>query len=119
MINLLELERRYIDAAIANGEAISNGNSRIANREYHKLTNIYKKLNKDRVTARAFYENLLLSQNYYVQIWVAAHLLGLNMDVDAALNILEQLSTRTDIGIISLDAEMTIKEWKKNEYLLF
>ena len=119
MIDLMELERRYIDAAIANGEAISNGNSRTANREYHKLTKIYKILSKDRVTARAFYSDLLLSQNYYVQIWVAAHLLGLNMDVDAALEILEQLSSRTDIGIISLEAEMTIKEWKKNGYLLF
>jgi hypothetical protein len=48
MINQSMLIQKYIGSAVAQGEAIKIGEHKIANREYDKLTQIYRKLEKDR-----------------------------------------------------------------------
>jgi len=118
-MNLIKAKEKYINASIAHGLASDVGNSRIANREYYKLSRIYHELEKDKEVANDFYEELLQFPNYLVQIWVAAHLLGMNLNVDMALKMLDRISKMENIGIIRFTAEMTIKEWKKNGYLIF
>ena len=113
------LVKKYVDAAIAHGEASKIGDYKIANREYDKLTRIYRKLEKDRTLAIAIIHELFQNPNYLVLGWASAHAIGLNISIDKAEKTLGEISKRTDIGIVRLTAEMTLKEWKKKGKLTF
>lgn len=119
MKNINTLFEEYTQAALEHGKALASGDHKITNKAYAKLTRIYKKLEKDHVFAETILNDLLQHDNYLVRICAAAHALGLNISVDNAQNILDEISKRTDIGIIRLEAEMTLKEWRKKGELKF
>jgi hypothetical protein len=118
-MNLEKLKEKYIIAAKAQGEASCDGNSRIANREYSKLAKIYHEVIQNKEDASSFLFDLLQFSDPYVQIWAAAHLLGMNLHVDSALRVLQQIADMNMKGmeIVSFDAQMTIKQWKANGHL--
>lgn len=111
--------KEYIQTAIERGNALTKGDYRTANKSYKKLTKIYKKFEKDLPFAEVMLQDLIRCDNYLVQICAAAHSLGLNILVDEAQKILLEISRRRDIGIIRLEAETTLEEWKKKGRLKF
>lgn len=111
--NLSTLVELYVQAAVAHGDATLTGDYKSANRQYLKLTRIYKKIEKDRENAHLFFEGLFNHTNASVKTWAAAHALSLGVQTQVALKVLEQVSQDRNIGVIRLDAEMTLKEWKK------
>jgi len=113
------LFEKYVAAAIAHSEASNVGNFKIANREYAKLTRIYRKFEKDHALAESMINELLKNPNRHVLGWASAHALGLNINVEKAEKILEDLSIMTDLGINRLGSEMTLKEWRKKGKLTF
>ena len=119
MKNQSSLIQKYINAAIANGEAVKVGNHRVANREYAKLTRIYRKLEKDHSLANTIINELLQNPNHLVFGWASAHALGLNISVDKAEKLLDEITKMSGIGILRLDAEMTLKEWRRKRKLTF
>ena len=119
MTTLSLLVKQYADAAIAHEEASKRGDYKVANREYAKLTRIYRKLEQDPVLAQGVISELFNSSHYSVLEWASAHALGLNISVARAEKMLEEISQMTDIGIVRLGAEMTLKEWQRKGKLTF
>lgn len=117
--NVVLLVEEYIQGAVAHGNATLAGDYKLANHQYRKLTRIYKKIAKNRELALTFFSDLFQHPNASVRTWAAAHSLGLGIQTQSALKVLEQISQDHNIGIVRLDAEMTLKEWIKKGELKF
>jgi hypothetical protein len=116
---LSEYYDKFVNAAILQGEATKSGASKTANRQYTILNRIYIKAQKDIDDAGIFYRNLRKHSEPNVQLTACAHSLALGLDIEESENILHVLSQNEDIGILGLNAEMTLKVWKKQGYLKF
>ena len=117
--NLTDYYDTFVNAAKLQGEATKTGDPKTANRQYTILKKIYIHAQKDITGAEIFYRNLRKHPEANVQLTASAHSLALGLDIAEAENILDNLSQNKQIGILSLNAEMTLKVWKKQGYLKF
>lgn len=117
--DLTEYYDEFINAAKLQGEATKAGDSRTANKQYTILKRIFVKAQKDIETAKIFYKNLRNNSEPNVKLWASAHSLALGLDIAVAENILDVLSKNENIGILRINAEMTLKVWKEDGYLKF
>jgi len=118
-IDLNQYHDEFIRAAILEGEATKNGDAKTGNRQYAILKRIFMKAQKCIDSAKLFYMNLRKNEEANVQIWACAHSLALGIGTDEAEKVLEILSKNRKIGILRLNAEMTLKVWKEQGYLKF
>lgn len=111
--NVEEALKLFEDAAIKQSDASNNGKSKIANRNYDKIVSSisYLKNNDSLKELTRFYEH----SNVFVRIWAASYLLPLYER--KSLKILKEIADRNVLG--SLEAEMTIKEWKNGNLKTF
>ncbi len=112
------IKQKYFENAISHWQASDKGNYRVANRAYYELSKIYQQLSKDKKFAELFLKDMLQSEELSVQLWAATHSLGLNVNVNMAIETLERISQMEKIGINRFDAEMTLKEWKNNRLIV-
>lgn len=113
--DLKEALKLFEDAAIKRGEAIRNGRSKIANRNYDKMADIakYLRANNSLHELSIFYIHpdiaLRLSAAYLLPVYEKE-----------SIKVLKEIAKMD--GIESFNAEMTIKEWKngnlRNYYTL-
>jgi hypothetical protein len=108
----------YIDAAIQHGEANLNPNPKIANKNYATLHRIYKYFQNHSDLAPEFYSKLYDHKDASVRTWASAHSLGLRINIVLAEMILETLAKDTSLGILRLNAQYTLENWKKQGYLI-
>ena len=96
----------FEEAAIKQEEAIRSGKSKIANRNYDKMRSvvIFLKSNKSLGRLAVYY----VHPNLSVRAWAASYLLPLYEK--ESIRVLKEIVNMKTFG--SLDAEMTIKEWK-------
>ena len=118
-IDLSEYRNQFINAAKLQDESIKRGDSKTANRQYDILTEIFIKAQKDPIGAKEFYRNLREENDANVKEAACAHSLALGLDIAEAETILAALARDETIGITALNAEMTLKVWKKQGYLKF
>lgn len=99
----LILFERY---SVKKGEAMDSGNNKLANRCYNSIENIISFLREKKGLSRLaiFYSHT----NVFVRLSAAAYLLP--VFEKESLEVMKKLSREN--GIVSLNAEMTIKEWK-------
>lgn len=117
MKNIDLIIETYIVAAITYGEETEEGNYKVVNREYRKLTKIYRKMETDLDIAQQILEKLLIHPNDHVRLWAAAHALGLNLYVNQSIEILEDVSKRPKF--LGFDAKMTLEVWREQGKLSF
>jgi hypothetical protein len=108
----------FIDAAIKHGEATINPNAKIANKNYAILHRIYKYFQNHRGLAPDFYAKLFENENVSVRTWASAHSLGLKINIIMAESILDDLAKDKSRGILRLNAQYTLENWKKQGYLI-
>ncbi|KJS16092.1 MAG: hypothetical protein VR69_10855 [Peptococcaceae bacterium BRH_c4b] len=109
----------YRSYAALHWSASREGDYKTANKNYAKLTKIYKSfLNSKELSERAL-PQLLNDSNYSVQVWAAAHCLGLGLYKDAAVNRLEHISKMSANEAPSFEAKMTLQVWKEKGTLTF
>lgn len=114
--NLKEALKFFEDAAIKYGEAIRNGKSKIANRNFDILADIAKYLRKN----NSLYELSIFYTHPDISLrsWAATYLLPVYEK--ESIKVLKEIAKMD--GIESFNAEMTIKEWKngnlRNYYTL-
>lgn len=114
--NLKEALKFFEDAAIKYGEAIRNGKSKIANRNFDILADIAKYLRKN----NSLYELSIFYTHPDISLrsWAATYLLPVYEK--ESIKVLKEVAKMD--GIESFNAEMTIKEWKngnlRNYYTL-
>jgi hypothetical protein len=117
--DLLDYYDKFVNAAILQGESIKKGDSKTANKQYTILKRIYVRAQTDIDSAKIFYNNLRSNSEANVKLWACAHSLALGIDIIESENILNTLSQDEEIGILSLNSEMTLKVWRKQGYLKF
>ncbi len=113
------LFRDFVSAAQLHGEATLNGDDKLANKQAARLAKIYRHLQGDRQFALSFLQALFQHPSASVRVWASAHALGLGIQTNEASSILEQVSGDSRLGILRLDAQMTLKEWRKKGKLEF
>ena len=94
------------------------GDYKVGNREAKKLINIFKLFEKDPVLADECIPLLLKSENVVVRLKGAAYCLALRRNVDIGEKVLKEISMDKQYGIHRFDAEMTLKQWHEQGFLL-
>jgi hypothetical protein len=110
---------KYNKFAIQHREGIYEGNYRKTNKAYSELTKLYKAFLKDKKIAETALPILLKNSDIRIRTFAAAHSLGLNIYITEATKILQEVSSMKEIGILSFNAEMTLKVWQEQGYLKF
>jgi len=122
MSNLQKIKQQYIDSAMLHSLASAEGNYKVANKQALKLKNIYLKIENCKIDYNILLE-LLDHADVSVQVWAAAHLLGLNYEVKKAENRLLKISEMHGRGIQDnmriFAAKKTLEEWKVQGCLKF
>lgn len=115
----IQIFEKYVECSIEHRSSIKNGDHRNANKAYKKLSKLYKYFVENRSLAE---ETLLCLMRYFdpnVQIWAAAHALGLLIDIENAEKTLMNISQTFSNELLGLSAEMTLREWKTKGKLVF
>jgi hypothetical protein len=105
----------FVNAAVQHGEA---RNAKVANKNAAILHRIYRFFQNHVDLASEFYSRLYDHDNVSVKTWASAHSLGLKVNVIVAELILEDLAKDKSLGILRLNAEYTLENWKKQGYLI-
>jgi hypothetical protein len=100
----------YRSAAEAHGAATEDGNHRAANRHHDALAEVYRELRNRGPNAQGELLPLLDDINVHVRAWAAAHALEFCPERGEA--VLKRLASGNP-GVVRLNAEMTLSEWKK------
>ena len=109
----------YRNYAILHWDASREGDYKTANNNYTKLTKVYKQFLGDEKLRNIVLIQLLNDNNYAVQVWAAAHSLGLGQYKDDALSKLEFISKLSSNEAPSFEAKMTLKVWREKRKLTF
>jgi hypothetical protein len=116
--NIEKYYYEFISAAIKHGEASINPNAKIANKNYAILHRIYKYFQNHLDLASEFYGKLYNHKDPSVRLGASAQSLGLKVNIVIAEMILEELAKDEGLGILRLNAELTLENWKKQGYLI-
>jgi len=95
-----------IDIATVNGDYKTN------NKEFKKRNKLFKFVENDIEMAKEVYSHLLMHPCITTKISSASECLKLNIYIDEAVEILEEISKRADVGIRGLSAEMVLRVWR-------
>jgi hypothetical protein len=102
----------FIGAAIRHGEATLSPDAKVANKNYAALHRIYKYFQNHLDLATAFYSSLYDHEDASVRTWASAHSLALKINIAIAEMILDDISKEKSLGILSLNAQYTLANWK-------
>jgi hypothetical protein len=116
--NLGKYYFEFIDAAIKHGEATLCPDAKVANKHYATLHRIYKYFQNHLDLASAFYSSLYDHEDASVRTWAGAHSLALKINIAIAETMLDDISKEKSYGILSLNAQYTLANWKKRGYLI-
>ena len=114
-----KLIAEYINNAVIQGEATLSGDYKTGNKASKKMLKTYKIFEQHGDVALEILVQLLEDHRINVKIWAASHALGLGKLVKQALAVLDEISKRPDIGILRLNAEMTLKVYQEKGSLKF
>ena len=98
-------------------QANLSGDYKTNNREWERLTKHYRAFEKDLELGHCCIDRLIESSNVVVKTYAAAYCLALSYNVERAVSVLEEIASDPGNGIFRLDAEMTLKVWRKQGYL--
>ena len=87
-------------------------NYKTHNNEMKKLSKLFNITSKDENLCNEVYSVLLNSDNEVTLLTASTECLKLNIFIEKAESNLKKLIDRKDLGIISFNAEMTLKVWK-------
>jgi len=109
----------YRNYAVLHWDASREGDYKTANKNYAKLTEIYKQLLSSEKLREKVLIHLLNDKNYAVQLWAAAHSLALGQFKEDAASKLEFISKLSANGAPSFEAKMTLQVWREKGILTF
>lgn len=85
---------------------------RVNNREAKKLYRLFLILKEDLTLAKEVYSQLLWHDCVTTRSIAAAECLRLNIFVQEAVSVLEEISKRDDVGITRFEAETALQIWR-------
>ena len=111
------VEREFLETAVRRAEFLRSGQPKKANKEYARLYALKGRIRRLKDRGEAALKRIANDSDPEVQISAAALLLAI--DELFATELLERIQ-KSDIGLPSFTAEMTLREWRKGairEYL--
>lgn len=106
----------YIRICAILAETYMNGDSKRGNSEGKKIVKLFKLLEKNPDLAINSLPLLFSCNNPVTRTKAAAECISLNICVDEAKKVLEDIANSGE-PIIGLNAEMTLKMWKEQGYI--
>ena len=103
------LVRTHAEAAELHGRASIDGDHNSATVQYARLIAAWRELRAQGEDGRSVLTGLLHDSNPRVRLWAAPHVLEFAPALAEAE--LERLAQRP-VGVVRLDAEMTLSEWR-------
>jgi hypothetical protein len=119
MKDIKKIIEEYKYFAVLHWNASREGDYKTANKNYAKLTKIFKQLQGSEELQEKVLVQLLNDNNYAVQLWAAAHSLGLGQYKDDAVSKLEFISKMNADEAPSFEAKMTLQVWREKGTLTF
>lgn len=108
-----EVLRQYEESGKIMYQATLDGNYKANNREGRRLLKIFKYFEINREFASDCIKDMLNSENVVVRTKAAAYCLALNENVDVAIEVLSEISSKKENGIFGFNAKMTLEVWEK------
>ena len=118
-IDIKKLLVKYRKWAIQHGQGSSEGDYRKTNKAYKELTKIFNLFENNQKIADIILSILLRDDDVNTRIFAASHSLGLSKYIEQSKEVLKQIANEKKFGIISFNAEMTLRVWEKQGYLKF
>ncbi len=94
------------------------GDYKSGNKEQPKLMRIFKHFEENQDFAMECLKELLQNESVVISTKAAGWCLALNENVDEAVKVLCANSEKNEAGIFRFNAEMTLKVWKSQGYLI-
>ena len=107
--DVMELTNGFIENAVIQGETANSGDYKKGNKAAKELFKIEAIMKENTDIAREMLNVLLEHENINVKIWAAGNALDLKYRGEEAEQLLKKISSMNDIGILSFDAEMSLK----------
>jgi len=116
--NIKKLIDDFITNAIIQGEATYQGDHKKGNKASNKLFKIGAIMEQNIAIAKEMLDVLLFHEHINVKIWAAGKAMDLKYRDKEAEKILEEISKMPDVGILGLNAKMSLKvrKEKNNKY---
>ena len=108
IINIYEQSGRLMYDATLSGDYKTN------NREGKRLIKFFKMFEIDADLGHRCIMRLLESDNVVLKTEAASYCLSLNYNTEYAILVLKKIANDSINGIFGFNAEMIVKEWKKN-----
>lgn len=112
-----EILKQYEESGKIMYQATLDGDYKTNNKEGKRLTKIFKYFEDDKEFALDCINDMLHSENVVVRTKAAAYCLALNENIDIAIEVLSEISSKKENGIFGFNAKMTLDVWKKQGYL--
>lgn len=119
MIKKEQIIERYISLCELMKEATLTGDYKVNNALGKELKKIFVYFQKNPEEAKKMLPVLLVQKDIVVRTYSAAHCLELGLLIQEAEKTLKKASKEKKSGILSFNAEMTLKVWKEQGYLKF
>ena len=112
-----EVLRQYEESGRIMYQATLDGDYKANNKEGKRLLKFYKYFEGDREFAVECIKDMLNSDNVVVRTKAAAYCLALNENIEVAVAVLSEISSKEENGIFGFNAKMTLEVWEKQGYL--
>ncbi|MCM3410200.1 hypothetical protein [Metabacillus litoralis] len=99
----------FIESAIIQGRVTIDGNYTIGNKASDKLFKIANVMKEDKDFAKEILDILMVNPEANVKIWACGIAMDIDYQANEAENILKEISNTTGLGILSFNAEMSLK----------
>jgi hypothetical protein len=109
---------QYIETCDILKETTLTGDYKRGNREGKNVVRIFKILENNTELANNTLPQLFNNANVATRSKAAAHCIALNIRVNEAEEVLDEISRDKGYGIFRFNAEMTLKVWREDGYLL-
>jgi hypothetical protein len=111
-----EIQNELVEMAIAWGEAFSNGDYKVANRQNSKIAKRAKKLyHEDAVKCKNVLLPLLVHSNPSVRLMASVYALEFGFDIQEAELVLTNIATDPNIRLIPVMAHINLSNWNKKK----
>ena len=111
IINIYEKSGKLMYDATLSGDYKTN------NKEGKRLIKLFKMFEADTDLGYQCIVRLLESDNVVIKTEAASYCLALNYNTEYAVLVLEKIANDSKNDIFGFNAEMIIKEWRKNGFL--
>jgi hypothetical protein len=110
-----QIQEELIERATSWGDALSRGDSRLANKQNSKIAKIARKLQEDKILYETVLIPLLAHSNPSIRLMASVYALDLEIHTDEAESVLTAIVEDPKSGLIRMMAHINLSNWNKKK----